>query len=101
MAPFQAIKVLEDSNIPKENITSDPAKRSSLLRESTIEGTFCLPTDSSDLNHLGFLITFPGDKTFYNTGDTAFVPLLEYMSSYHIDLMAVCINGGYMNPGPL
>jgi L-ascorbate 6-phosphate lactonase len=99
MAPFQAIKVLEDSNIPKENITMIHAKEILSFKGITIEGTFCLPTDSSDLNHLGFLITFPGDKTFYNTGDTAFVPLLEYMSSYHIDLMAVCINGGYMNLG--
>ena len=99
IAPYQAVKIIEDAGIPSDHIEMIHPNQVLKSGNMSIEGTFCLPTDGSDLNHVGFLITFPGGKTFYNSGDTAFVPLLEYLSDRSIDLMAVCINGGYMNLG--
>ena len=36
-----------------------------------VRGTFAIPTDTTDLNHMGFLIRFAGGITLWNTGDTA------------------------------
>lgn len=81
----------------------------------TIKASFALPTDSSDLNHLGFLIRFAGGVTFWDTGDTAWSEMLPELAADPVvetvqkwregkktshngpDLMAVCINAGYGN----
>jgi L-ascorbate 6-phosphate lactonase len=63
----------------------------------TITGTFALPTDDTDLNHMGFMIAVDAGPVFYNTGDTAPCALLGRARKYKPDLMAVCINGGYSN----
>ncbi|MCX7655102.1 MAG: MBL fold metallo-hydrolase [Treponemataceae bacterium] len=36
-----------------------------------VRGTFAIPTDTTDLNHMGFLIRFAGGIVVWNTGDTA------------------------------
>lgn len=97
MAPWQACRVIESSGIDPKQIELIHPKETRAFNDLTVTGTFCLPTDGSDLNHLGFLVQFKGGKTYYNTGDTAFVPLLGYLADTSIDLMAVCVNGGYMN----
>jgi len=65
-----------------------------------IRGSFALPTDGTDLNHLGFLLRFPGGATFWNTGDSAWCEQLPELAGAGIkkpDVMAVCINAGYGN----
>jgi len=65
-----------------------------------IRVTFALPTDGTDLNHLGFLIRFPGGGTFWNTGDSAWCEQLPELAGAGVakpDVMAVCINAGYGN----
>ncbi len=66
----------------------------------TIRVTFALPTDGTDLNHLGFLIRFPGGGTFWNTGDSAWCEQLPELAGAGVAkpaVMAVCINTGYGN----
>jgi L-ascorbate 6-phosphate lactonase len=66
-----------------------------------ITGAFALPTDNTDLNHIGILISFANGITFYNTGDTAHCELLDSLIPKDVDLCAICINGGFHNLDPL
>ena len=69
-----------------------------LLPGSTrLRGTFALPTDDTDLNHIGVLLQFINGITFYNTGDTGYCDLLKTIVPHQVDICAVCINGGYHN----
>jgi len=71
-----------------------------------VRATFALPTDGSDLNHVGFLVRFPNGASFWNTGDTAWSDGLPPLATSALraalgdagpDVMAVCINAGYGN----
>lgn len=95
--PWQALEKLKTLGLPKErHILLHPAQ-SVHLNEIQIEGTFALPTDATDLNHMGALFTLPGGLRFYNTGDTAFAHALGRLLPVHVDLCAICINGGFHN----
>lgn len=75
-----------------------------------LKATFALPTDGTDLNHVGYLVRFSDGSTFWNTGDTAWCDLLPTLAAGEVcktvtewngkagpDVMAVCINAGYGN----
>jgi L-ascorbate 6-phosphate lactonase len=62
-----------------------------------IEGTFALPTDESDLNHLGFLVTFADRFKIYITGDTDHSELLASVAKHSPQVLITCINGNYNN----
>ena len=62
-----------------------------------IIGTFSLPTDFSDLNHMGYVIIFNNGISFYNSGDTDYTELLGYASQFKPDIASICINGGFNN----
>lgn len=63
-----------------------------------IRGTFALPTDDSDLNHMGFVFKAGsrGPK-IYVTGDTDYSDLLFEAGKHSPDLVITCINGGFNN----
>lgn len=72
----------------------------------SVKVSFALPTDGSDLNHVGFLIRFPNGASFWDTGDTAWFDGLPALATAGLrsmlgeagpDVMAVCINAGYGN----
>jgi L-ascorbate 6-phosphate lactonase len=72
----------------------------------SVKASFALPTDGSDLNHVGFLISFPNGCTFWDTGDTGWCDSLPVLAASVLrsalgdagpDVMAVCINSGYGN----
>lgn len=65
-----------------------------------LTGTFALPTDGTDLNHIGVLIRFANGITFYSTGDTGYCNLLDSLLPRGVDLCAICINGGFHNLDP-
>ena len=48
-------------------------------------------------NHIGFVIKFKNDITFYNSGDTNYTNLLGYAGKFNPDIATICINGGYNN----
>jgi L-ascorbate 6-phosphate lactonase len=62
-----------------------------------VTGTFALPTDDSDLNHMGFVFQFGTGPKIYVTGDTDYHELLASTRKHEPDVMITCINGGYNN----
>jgi L-ascorbate 6-phosphate lactonase len=67
------------------------------LRDVEIRGAFALPTDDSDLNHMGFIFRFGNGPAVYVTGDTDYSDLLASAAKYSPDLVITCINGGFNN----
>ena len=95
--PFQIVDVLKSLGVRENQINLIHPLEEIEYNNIKITGTYALPTDSTDLNHIGFLLEFPNKKKYYNTGDSSFTPLLYYLESYNINLMSICINGGYNN----
>lgn len=62
-----------------------------------LHGTWALPTDTSDLNHMGFVIECVSGPKVYITGDTDDSPLLESAAKFAPDVMIAVINGGFNN----
>ena len=62
-----------------------------------LRGTFALPTDDTDLNHMGFVLEFGGGPRIYITGDTDHHELLYSAAKHSPDLLITCINGGFNN----
>jgi L-ascorbate 6-phosphate lactonase len=67
------------------------------FRDIHIRGTFALPTDDTDLNHMGYVFTFGKGPRLYMTGDTDASELLASAGKYSPDLAITCINGGFNN----
>jgi len=97
LAPFKAARVLEDAGVPVENISVMHPGEVWDRNDMKVTGTYCEPTDTSDLNHIGYLVEFAGGTCYYNTGDTAMSSLLRRPADRRPDLMSICINGGYRN----
>jgi L-ascorbate 6-phosphate lactonase len=66
-------------------------------RDVRIQGAFALPTDASDLNHMGFVFEFGGGPRIYVTGDTDYSDLLAGARKHSPDMVITCINGGFNN----
>jgi len=67
------------------------------FRDVEIRGTFALPTDATDLNHMGFVFSFGNGPRVYITGDTDYTELLVSAAKHKPDVMITCINGGFNN----
>jgi L-ascorbate 6-phosphate lactonase len=66
-------------------------------KDLQLNGTFALPTDSSDLNHMGFVVRFGKGPKIYVTGDTDYSDLLLAATKHAPDVVITCINGGFNN----
>lgn len=95
--PPQALEVFTEAGVPESEQELTYPKQVMSIGDLTISGTFALPTDATDLNHMGFVIAVEGGPRFYVTGDTAPSALLRSAKAHRPHLMAVCINGGYGN----
>jgi L-ascorbate 6-phosphate lactonase len=96
-APYQAVSVLRDAGIPDSRVVLMHPRQRETFQGIEIIGSFAEPTDSTDLNHMGYILRFPGGFTYWNSGDTAKSGLLSYVKEYQVDLASICINGGYHN----
>jgi len=67
------------------------------IADLVLHGVFALPTDDSDLNHLGYVVELCGGTRVYITGDTDDHELLASARRHHPEVMIVCINGGFNN----
>lgn len=67
------------------------------FRDVLVHGTFALPTDTTDLNHMGFVLAFGCGVKVYITGDTDYTELLHEAARHRPDAMITCINGGFNN----
>jgi L-ascorbate 6-phosphate lactonase len=98
VGPFDSIRVYRECGVRQADCELlHPGQSLELGASVRIEGTFALPTDSTDLNHMGVLLTFPNGITFYDTGDTAFASVLGALLPKDIDVCAICMNGGFQN----
>lgn len=66
-------------------------------KDLRLTATFALPTDETDLNHVGFVMQFGNGPKIYITGDTDHHPLLYSAAEHKPDLLITCINGGFNN----
>lgn len=66
-------------------------------KDVQIHGTFALPTDTTDLNHMGFVFRFGSGPSIYVTGDTDHSELLTGAAKHNPGAMITCINGGFNN----
>jgi L-ascorbate 6-phosphate lactonase len=98
LGPFESLRVYRACGVAEERCELlHPGECIDLGTTARVKGTFALPTDDTDLNHLGVLLTFSNGITFYDTGDTAFANVLEALLPKEIDICAICINGGFHN----
>jgi L-ascorbate 6-phosphate lactonase len=98
IGPFDSIARYQECGVPAESCRLiHPGQQLDLGSSTTVTGTFALPTDSSDLNHIGLLIRFSSGITFYNSGDTAYSEKLLRLLPSGVDICAICINGGFHN----
>ena len=97
VGPWEAIQKLKSFGIDEKNCKLIHPAQEIEVQGINIFGTFSLPTDLSDLNHIGFVIKFKNDITFYNSGDTSYTNLLGYAGKFNPDIATLCINGGYNN----
>ncbi|HCM27896.1 MAG: hypothetical protein A2Z99_21055 [Treponema sp. GWB1_62_6] len=104
LCPHDALLVARTAGFPEERLSLAHAGQEYVMEGEggiRIRSTFALPTDGTDLNHLGFFIRFSGGATFWDTGDSAWCDTLPSLSCAALgaapDVMAVCINAGYGN----
>jgi L-ascorbate 6-phosphate lactonase len=95
--PFDAMQVFKDCGVAPAACRMFHPGESFDLGTATLKGTYALPTDATDLNHAGLLLTFASGITFYNTGDTAWTDRLATLLPRDVDICTICINGGYHN----
>jgi len=67
------------------------------IRDVAMRATFAMPTDDTDLNHVGYVFTFGDGPRVYMTGDTAACELLGSAARHRPQYMITCINGGFKN----
>lgn len=67
------------------------------FRDLGIRGTIAIPTDDTDLNHMGYVFQFGSGPKIYITGDTDFHELLFSAAKHSPELLITCINGGFNN----
>ena len=98
VGPWDAARVYSECGVsPSRCRLIHPGELIALSEGVTLQGAFALPTDNTDLNHTGVLVTFANGITFYNTGDTAYTDRLGALLPSEVDVCAICINGGFHN----
>jgi L-ascorbate metabolism protein UlaG (beta-lactamase superfamily) len=67
------------------------------FRDVSVHGTFALPTDDTDFNHMGYVFRFGKGPAIYVTGDTDYSERLFAAAKHKPDLAITCMNGGFNN----
>ncbi len=95
--PPPSCEVFRSAGVPEERIRM--LWPGAALRQGDLElrAVFALPTDASDLNHLGYAIRFGEGPLIYLTGDTAWHELVAEAAPRKPDVLIACINGGFAN----
>jgi L-ascorbate 6-phosphate lactonase len=97
ISPWEGYQKLIQAAVPEKNCYLIHPNQALEIGGVNIRGTFALPTDYTDLNHLGYLIRFANGITFYNSGDTAYCDLFTHLNVFKVDICTICINGGFHN----
>ena len=97
MGPAEALLVFKEAGVADDQRIAFWPNHSLRFADITITGTFALPTDHTDLTHMGFVIGVDNGPRVYITGDTAATDILSTVKPHRPDVMIVCINGGFKN----
>ena len=97
VGPHPSCNVFHKEGVEDSRIHPAWPHHSLEFKDIRIHGTFALPTDDTDLNHMGFVFQFGNGPRVYVTGDTDYTELLVSASQRNPDLMITCINGGFNN----
>jgi L-ascorbate 6-phosphate lactonase len=100
LGPFDAAKIFMQCGVQPSRCRVLHAGEVMEIGSTKLQATFAFPTDSTDLNHIGILLTFGTGITFYNSGDTAWSDRLSLLLPRDVDICTICINGGYHNLSP-
>ena len=101
IGPFDSCRLYREAGLTGNQCTLiHPGERIELGHGVTMQASFAVPTDDTDLNHTGVLLTFASGIRFLNTGDTAYAPRLGALLPREVDVCAICINGGFHNLAP-
>ena len=100
VGPFDSMRIYRNCGIPDSRSTLIHPGETLSFGTTEVTATIALPTDATDLNHSGILLRYSNGITFYNTGDTAWAERLPSLLPAHVDICAICINGGFHNLGP-
>lgn len=97
ISPWEGFIKFSECGIPKDRCRLIHPNQILEIEGVKIRGTFALPTDDTDLNHIGYLMEFSNGITFYNSGDTAYCDLFTWINHFEVDVCTICINGGFHN----
>ena len=101
LGPFDSMRVYRECGVPESSCRlMHPGEMVRLGASTSAQATFALPTDATDLNHMGILLEFANGIRFYNTGDTAYAERLAALLPADVDICTICINGGFHNLSP-
>jgi len=97
VGPMPTCDVYAAEGVEQSRIVRVWPKSNYEARDLRMIGTFALPTDDTDLNHMGFVLQFGSGPKIYITGDTDFHELLGAAGKHEPDVMITCMNGGFNN----
>ncbi len=97
IGPYLTCDAYRSYGVEEARIVPIAPQQEISYKDIKIEGTFALPTDESDLNHVGFLLTFADKFKIYVTGDTDHSELLASVAKHNPQVLITCINGNYNN----
>jgi L-ascorbate metabolism protein UlaG (beta-lactamase superfamily) len=97
MGPAETHQTFASCGVPEEQRIVTYPNHQITFADLAFTGVFALPTDHTDLTHMGFVIEVDGGPRLYITGDTAETDLLETAGRYKPQVMCVCINAGFKN----
>jgi L-ascorbate 6-phosphate lactonase len=97
VGPHPSCAVYRQEGVESGRIVPTWAANEVEFRDLRLRATFALPTDDTDLNHLGYVFQFGSGPKIYVTGDTDHSELLYSAAKHQPDLMITVINGGFNN----
>lgn len=97
VGPHPSCDVYRNEGIESGRITPAWPDRELEFGDLRLHGTFALPTDTSDLNHMGFVVQFGHGPKVYVTGDTDYCEILTSVTKHEPDVVITVMNGGFNN----
>ena len=97
VGPFDSMRVYRENGVPEALCRLIHPGEKLRFGTASVQATFALPTDATDLNHSGALIEFANGIRFFDSGDTAYAERLTALWPSDVDVCAICINGGFHN----
>lgn len=97
IGPHESCDIYRREGVEESRIVEVWPKREVEFRDIQLKTTFAMPTDATDLNHVGYVFRFSNGQKIYMTGDTDFTELLFAVADEKPDVVITVINGGFNN----